>query len=225
MSHMPFWLAKTPEMIAMDRWFSIADAGDESGLAARYVDAIGRVTMANTGVLQGNADSLGTIPAGGQATQSFTHFGKDWLNLTNLNSGGDFWPQIPSWQIIIWLRQGVLSAAKKALGVAPPGRTALTNSEVAGLFHAEIETDPDDPRTSVLPLVTIWVCTGNHSSAGFEVDAVRGPTAVELVIATPPPRQQSRLWGDVRTQIDDFWNQVHQNMSPPAPPPTDPPMN
>jgi hypothetical protein len=220
MSHMPYWLAKTPEMIAMDQWFSLADAGDETALAARYAAAITRVTQANSNsnssVFKGSAASLGPIGAG--ATDSFDHFGKDWLNLTNLSSGGDFWPQIPSWQIIIWLRQGVLTAAKKALGVNPPGLSALNASEIANVFHAEIDADPSDPRDTVLPLVTIWVCTGNHSSAGFEVDAVRGPTVVELVIATPPPRLQSRLWSDAKTQIDQFWNGVHADLGPPDPP-------
>jgi hypothetical protein len=152
-----------------------------------------------------------------RSLQAMTHFDKDWLNLTNLNSGGDFWPQIPTWQILIWLRQGVLSAAKKALGA-----TRLVNELGADpelVYLAETVTDPADPRDTVLPLTTIWVCTGNHSSAGFEVDAVRGPTSVEMVIATPPPRIQSRLWRNVRPQVDAYWGLIHgDSMELPTPP-------
>lgn len=212
MPHMPYWLAKTTEMIAMDRWFSPAGAGSEAQLVQRYQDAIARVTAGGQGVLTGGASSIASL-GGGRAATAMGHFGSDWLNLTNLNSGGDFWPQIPSWQIIIWLRQGIVSAAKKALGVQH-----LDPAEIASVYRAEIETDPDDPRDTVLPLTTIWVCTGNHSSAGFEVDAVRGPTTVELVIATPPPRMRSRLWEDVVGQIDAFWGALHGDVGMPEPP-------
>jgi len=209
---MPFWLAKTTEMVAMDRWFSLADAGGEAALAQRYEDAITRIVTAAPDLLTGNAASIATLGSTRAAT-AMGHLGRDWLNLVNLNSGGDFWPQIPTWQILIWLQQGIVSAAKKALGVHH-----LDPAEVASVYHAEIETDPGDPRDTVLPLTTIWVCTGNHSSNGFEVDAVRGPTCVELVIATPPPRLRSRLWPNVVGQVDAFWLRLHGEVDPPEPP-------
>lgn len=219
MPHMPFWLAKTTEMVAMDRWFSPAGAGSEAELVQRYQDAIARATTAGLGIVNDPAESIASL-GNERAATAMGHFGSDWLNLSNLNSGGEFWPQIPSWQIIIWLRQGIVSAAKKALGV-----NHLHPSEIAEVFEAELETDPDDPRDTVLPLTTIWVCTGNHSSAGFEVDAVRGPTTVELVIATPPPRMRSRLWAMVEDQIDAFWRELHGDVRLPDPPPAGPPMD
>jgi len=212
MPTMPFWLAKTTEMVAMDRWFSLADAGGEAALADRYTQAIGRIVTGGPDLLTGPAASIAALGTA-RASAAMGHLGSDWLNLTNLNSGGDFWPQIPTWQIVIWLRQGILSAAKKALGVH-----RLDPAEVARVYRAEIETDPDDPRDTVVPLTTIWVCTGNHSSNGFEVDAVRGPTCVELVVATPPPRLQSRLWPDVGGQIDTFWHRLHGDVELPDPP-------
>jgi len=203
----------------MDQWFSLEDAGSEAALATRYQDAIGRVTQPSSNVLTGNAASLTNKLSGGTnaVNHSFQHFDSDWLNFANLSSGGDFWPQIPSWSIVIWLRQGVLSAAKKALGVnylSGPAEAAL-------LFKYEEEVDPVDPRDRVLPLITCWVCTSGPGTGGFEVDAVRGPTAVQLVIATPAPYQQSHIWPFVKTQIDQMWATLHPDQHLPEPPPPD----
>jgi hypothetical protein len=209
---MPYWLAKTSEMVAMDRWFSYAGGTTEAQLVQRYQDAITRVTAGGPDLLTSGSASIASIGDPGAAA-AMTHFGSDWLNLENLNSGGAFWPQIPTWQIIIWLRQGIVSAAQKALGVHH-----LAAADVPTVYKAELETDPDDPRDSVLPLTTIWVCTGNVSSAGFEVDAVRGPSTVEMVIATPPPRIPSRLWPHVVSQIDEYWGALHGDVQLPAPP-------
>ena len=40
---------------------------------------------------------------------------------------------------------------------------------------------------SVLQLSTCWVCLGPTDSTFFQADAVRGPSVVDLVIATPKP--------------------------------------
>jgi hypothetical protein len=206
MSTMPIWLAKTREMIAMDRWFSREDAGDEATLVERYQEAIARVTAPGDGVLRGGSQSLTLQPGGPNSVkQSFLHFDEDWMNLNNLSSGGNFWPHIPTWSIIIWMRQGVLTAARKALGTG-----FLPNpAAVKWLYRYEIENDPSDPRDTVLPLVTCWVCTGSPGGGGFEVDAVRGPTAVQLVIATPAPYQRAHIWQDVKPQLDNMWRAVH----------------
>ena len=217
MSHMPYWLAKTPEMVAMDRWFSLADAGSEDALADRYRQAIGRVSATGDSVFRGGAQSLDAnrLPGGAPAkVGAFGHLGQDWLNLFNKSSGGDYWPQVPTWMIVNLLRTGVSAAAKKALGV-----TSLTAGEAQTLFHYEAEIDPGDPRESVLPLATIWVCTSGPGSTGFDVDAVRGPSVVELVISTPAPYQQSHLWPLVKPQVDAFWNRIHGDLPLPDPPP------
>jgi len=39
----------------------------------------------------------------------------------------------------------------------------------------------------VLPVVMSWVCIAPAGDNYFEVDAVRGPTVVEFVVATPRP--------------------------------------
>jgi hypothetical protein len=216
MSTMPIWLAKTKEMVAMDRWFSLDHAGGEAGLVKRYQQAIARVTASDDGVLRGGSSSLTLQPGGKpELDKSFMHFNEDWMNFNNLSSGGNFWPQIPTWSIIIWLRQGILTAARKALG-----STFVPNPAAEKwLFRYEIENDPDDDRKAVLPLVTCWVCTGSPGGGNFEVDAVRGPTAVQLVIATPAPYQRAHIWKDVKPQLDNMWRSVHNDDQHfPAPP-------
>jgi hypothetical protein len=219
MSHMPHWLAKTPEMIAMDRWFSVDDAGSPSALEARYLEAITRVrtTMNDVFTHDSKAMDQHLRPGQGSPGASYLHFDEDWMNLQNLSSGGNYWPQIPTWQIMIWMSQGIVSAARKALGVGH-----LTSSQAARLFANEIVTDPDDPREGVLPLVTCWICVTSPGGSGFEVDTVRGPTAVQMVISTPAPYAQSRIWNDVKPQIDAMWNRLHPDQGMPEPPPEDP---
>ena len=45
MGSMPHWFAKTKEMAAFDRYFSVTDV-DEKGLLDRYVQALGRMSTA-----------------------------------------------------------------------------------------------------------------------------------------------------------------------------------
>jgi hypothetical protein len=192
MSTMPIWLAKTREMIAMDRWFSVDDAGSEAALVARYQSAITRLVAPNNQVLRGGSQALSLQPGGpGAVSDSFLHFDEDWMNLDNLSSGGNYWPQIPTWSIIIWLRQGVLSAARKALGVSHlPSKAAANN-----LFRYEIANDPADPRTTVLPLVTCWVWPYQRAHIWGDVkpqlDAMWSRLHPEDQMPQPPPAEMS----------------------------------
>jgi hypothetical protein len=217
MSNMPNWLAKTPEMIAMDRWFSLVDAGSEAALAERYLAAINRVTAPGQTVFEQDADSLDAQLAGGAAakTESFQHFGQHWLNLFNLDSGGDYWPQIPTWTILIILRQAIFSGCKKALG----SNYLSGQAEYDDVYAAELDDDPSDPRDTVLPLCTTWICVAS-SGTTFDADVVRGPSAVELVISTPVPYRQSRIYPKLKPQFDQMWKSVHDTPFPP--PPVDP---
>ena len=111
MPTMPYWMNKTREMVAMDRWFSGPD------LVTRYTDAINRVTasqLANR--LPSSSDVLDNeLP--GKQSGAFAHFGSDWLNPKNPSSGGSFWPHVPTFTIISWFQIGVLHAARKGLGM------------------------------------------------------------------------------------------------------------
>jgi hypothetical protein len=62
----------------------------------------------------------------------------------------------------------------------------------------------------VLPLVTTWVCSSPAGTGTVEVDAVRGPTAVEMIIATPQPKtMRSRINDEVQKVIDEQWIILH----------------
>lgn len=210
MSTMPHWLAKTPEMVAMDRWFS-------DDLVNRYNAAITSVEASkNANVLPGASAALNdavtksTFPDGAAGVfGAFRHLGTDWLNPTNPSSGGRFWPHVPTFLIITWLQEGVLTAARKGLGW-----TAIENrgERPQDLFKSEIDDSQLD-RSDLegeRPLVTSWVCTAPAGTGSIEVDAIRGPTVVELVIATPQPQLlQSRISKAVRAIIDQQWITLH----------------
>ena len=212
MSTMPHWLAKTPEMIAMDRWFS---AGAD--LVVRYNNAIASIEASkNAKVLPVASAALddavlqSTFPGGAAGVSgAFRHLGKDWLNPTNPSSGGRFWPHVPTFLIITWLQEGVLTAARKGLGW-----TAIQSRGESpdDLFRSELDdcrldqSDLDGEK----PLVTTWVCTAPAGTGSIEVDAIRGPTVVELVIATPQPQLlQSRISRAVRELVDLQWITLH----------------
>src|SRR5207237_5764821 len=117
MSTMPHWLAKTPEMVAMDRWFS-------DDLVNRYNAAITSVEASkNANVLPGasaamnDAVTKSTFPDGAAGVfGAFRHLGTDWLNPTNPSSGGRFWPHVPTFLILTWPQEGVPTAARNGLG-------------------------------------------------------------------------------------------------------------
>ena len=210
MSTMPHWLAKTPEMIAMDRWFS-------DDLVTRYNNAIASIEASkNAKVLPPASAALNDavlqskFPGGAPGvSDAFRHLGTDWLNPTNPSSGGRFWRHVPTFLIITWLQEGVLTAARKGLGW-----TAIENrgERPQDLFESEIndckleQSDLDGEK----PLVTTWVCTAPAGTGSIEVDAIRGPTVVELVIATPQPQLlQSRISRAVRELVDLQWITLH----------------
>jgi hypothetical protein len=171
---------KTPEMVAMDRWFSTGP-----DLVNRYTNAINSV-IASQGArtLPTASDVLDNPTFTGNKQDAFRHFGADWLNEKNPTSGGRFWPHVPTFTIISWFQIGVLHAARKGLG------------------WAQLQ--------DVLPLVTTWVCTSPAGTGTVEVDAIRGPTVVELIIATPQPKtMQARIAAEVQTLIDEQWIILH----------------
>ncbi len=207
MSTMPYWMNKTPEMVAIDRWFSGPDLVD------RYRNAINRINTAKINrTLPGTSDALDNEMPGGSPA-AFTHFGKDWLNPTNPSSGGDYWPHVPTFTIIPWLQTGFLRACQKGLGAQQlAANLGKSPSEIDDLFKAEVEwsrlTDTD--LQGVLPLVTTWVCTSPPGTGTIQADVIRGPSIVELIISTPQPAiMQSRLFAEVRDLIDLQWVILH----------------
>jgi len=206
MPTMPYWMNKTPEMIAMDRWFRDPGVPD---LVTKYTTTINKVlTSQRSRVLPATSDVLDHEMPGKQLG-ALGHFGTDWLNPTNPSSGGSFWPHVPTFTIISWFQIGVLHAARKGLG-----RTELLNlgEDPDQVFEPEKKwgqmTDAD--LDGVLPLVTTWVCSSPPGTGTVEVDAVRGPTAVEMIIATPQPKtMRSRIAHEVQKVIDEQWIILH----------------
>ena len=208
MSTMPYWLNKTREMIAMDRYFGVSD---EAKLIDRYNKAIGKIRAG----IPGSSDALNKeLKTGKPPSDSFLHFGKDWLNKNNPSSGGDFWPHVPTFTIITWFEKGILAACQKGLGWT---ELVNQNEDAAAIFKSETDDSLMDPSEleDVLPLSTCWVCTSPPGTGTVEVDAVRGPSVVQLVISTPWPKtMQSRLWGIVKPVIDEEWVRIHGGPGP-----------
>jgi hypothetical protein len=203
MPTMPYWMNKTREMVAMDRWFSGPD------LVTRYTDAIDRVTASQLASrLPSSSDVLDNeLP--GKQSGAFAHFGTDWLNPKNPSSGGSFWPHVPTFTIISWFQIGVLNAARKGLGWT---ELIARGDDPTAIFRPEMEWSGMEQTEldGVLPLVTTWVCSSPAGTGTVEIDAIRGPTAVELIIATPQPKtMQSRIWEEVQKVIDDQWIILH----------------
>ncbi|MDQ1480800.1 MAG: hypothetical protein QOI44_1661 [Actinomycetota bacterium] len=206
MSTMPYWMNKTPEMVAMDRWFS-------DDLVNRYTNAITSIeTAKGHRTLPGSSDALDN-EAPGSSQDAFAHFGKDWLNRNNPSSGGDYWPHVPTFTIIPWLQTGFLRAAQKGLGTDQLKATLGKGpAEIDKLFKPEVEWSKlkaDDLKRTV-PLVTTWVCTSPPGTGTIQVDSIRGPSVVELIISTPQPQyMRSRIFEEVSDLIDEQWVTLH----------------
>src|SRR4029079_11001971 len=85
-------------------------------------------------------------------------------------------------------------------------------ADIAALFMPEKRWSglQDADLQGVLPVVTTWVCTSPPGTGTIESDAIRGVTAVELVISTPQPiLMQSRIFDQVRDLIDEQWITLH----------------
>jgi hypothetical protein len=188
MGQMPNWFAKTPEMITSDAYFSLASAGNEVTLIQRYETALQRLQAPD---YYRHSDALQT---GGWSAPAVSaslggHFRGDWIH-TNypdpkfVGIGGRYWPQVPSTTVVDRIRHGTIIAIQKALGRAKLGVTTSTSYAdqiFAPEFANGVEVD------GVRPLATSWVCIAPTGEDYFEVDALRGPSVVEFVIATPRP--------------------------------------
>lgn len=189
---MPNWFAKTKEMAAFDRYFSLVDV-DESTLRERYLRALGRLRGTK---FFDQSDALDNEWAGRPNAAKLAldgHFRGDWIHhlypddpATYGGTGGRFWPQVPSVDILDRLRAGVVFAIQKALGddvLESLGRSSAYRDR---LWTAERENEiPIDD--GIRPVAMSWNCVAREGENFFEVDALRGPTVVEFAIATPRP--------------------------------------
>ena len=195
MGSMPNWFAKTKEMAAFDRYFSLVDV-DEQGLKDRYLQALGRLRGAK---YFDQSDALDNEWAGLAHRERALrmsldeHFRGDWVHhlyprdeATYGSIGGRFWPQVPSTDVLDRLRAGTLMALHKALGDGELAALGLSDAYRDRLWTAERENSiPIDD--GIRPIALSWNCVAPAGDDFFEVDALRGPTVVEFAIATPRP--------------------------------------
>jgi hypothetical protein len=208
MGSMPNWFAKTKEMAAFDRYFSMVDV-DEQTLQDRYLQALHRLlgqkyfvqsdALDNEWALRPNRDRDLKLSLDG-------HFRGDWVHHLYARDptrygqiGGRFWPQVPSEDVLDRLQAGVIFAIHKALGDVELANMGLSQDYRDVLWTAERENEiPVDD--GIRPVAMSWNCVAPAGENFFEVDALRGPTVVEFAIATPRPYGHSVVAG----LADDF---------------------
>jgi hypothetical protein len=192
---MPQWLSKTPEMYAFDQYFSLGTGPDaEEQLTGRYAQAL--TSLEGAGFWQANSiHSLETVwGSESRVSQSINgHFIGDWISAGYPadQSGGQYWPQVSSSRVLQQLGHGVQVAIWMALGTRGlPGRPApaLYGDQLFRVAEAN-----HVPTLPVLPIIMSWVCVAPAGDDYFEVEAVRGPTAVEFAVGTPRPMGHSAI--------------------------------
>jgi len=192
---MPNWFAKTKEMAAFDRYFSMVDV-DEQELRNRYLQALHRLRGAK---YFDQSDALDTEWAGRPNVDTDLrmsldgHFRGDWVHHLYPTdpdaygaTGGRFWPQVPSEDVLDRLRAGTIFAIHKALGDSELVSLGRSSDYRDRLWTAERENGiPIDD--GIRPVAMSWNCVAPAGENFFEVDALRGPSVVEFAIATPRP--------------------------------------
>lgn len=227
MGSMPHWFAKTKEMAAFDRYFSMTDV-DEAGLRERYLQALGRLQGAS---YFSKSDALDTEwqsrPNLGRMLRMSLdeHFRGDWIHHLYLRDpaayggiGGRFWPQVPSADVLDRLRAGVMFAIHKALGDPELETLGVDPDYRDRLWKAERDNDIaiDDGMRGI---ALSWNCVAPAGENFFEVDALRGPTVVEFSIASPRPFGHATVMGvadDLRAGLISFGNEPFSESSPPV---------
>jgi hypothetical protein len=193
---MPEWFAKTPEMMKMDAWYSgLNDHGepDPDELIRRYKDALSDLG-GSTGYYEETRALTGDKNRRRAKNVAIDqHFKRHWLNADDPLSptkGGEFWPDLPSRDVVERLRYGMEVALKRALGKSNLTEFSLSDEELDELFgwYESVGINTDEVR----PLVTSWNCVAPTGSKFFDTQAIRGPTVVEWAIATPAPVRYSR---------------------------------
>ena len=215
MVSMPNWFAKTPEMVASDKYFSMADAVTETELENRYRLALTRLGQAGNNrfsesdVLSKTSTSRWNPSDTDAVLQN--HFKGDWIHplydggATPEYSavGGAFWPAVRSDHIVGEITAGTIGAILKALVYSKALLAWSTPGDVDALFKFEQNNGVESE--GLRPLATSWVCVSPPGDTYFEADAIRGPSVVELVIATPRPIGHANIFSSLqRARAGDF---------------------
>jgi hypothetical protein len=209
---MPDWFAKTKEMMASDLYFSLVDAGTEAELISRYNRALDALEAAPKGRAPRTSAALQEVWGDPKKVQDSIggHFEGDWIYYRYYNDpdlykdvGGKYWPLIPSSTVLDVIRVGTKIAIHKALGETELAKVPqLTTKPYYREAIWKAERENDVVTDGVLPLATSWNCVAPAGSDFFEAAALRGPTVVELAIATPKPYGRSPLMDIVQKVLD-----------------------
>jgi len=203
MGSMPNWFAKTKEMAAFDRYFSLLDV-DEKGLLERYLGAL-RTLDSRADYYNGSDALQHEWRAKPNLRQEMAgsldaHFRGDWIhhnfgrNPKAAKKGGRFWPQVPSSRVVELIRLGTTMAIHKAMGDTELANLGLSEEYRYRLWKPERENgiDFDD---GVRGIAMSWNCVAPAGENFFEVEALRGPSVVEFAIATPRPFGHGSVMG------------------------------
>jgi hypothetical protein len=210
MGNMPEWFAKTAEMCASDLYFSDEGTnGDRMLLGQRYLAALRRLQDPDPDHQYfGQSDAMNEAVGNQKLRLTSTkvhdalnsHFRGDWIHANYSPAvpvtdppGGRYWPEIPSQRVVDVLNAGTKMAILKALGetnlrnMLPEETSQGTTIEerIAELFQPERELGIT--TTGIRPLATSWNCVAPPGAIFFSALALRGPSIVELAIATPRP--------------------------------------
>jgi hypothetical protein len=216
---MPDWFAKTKEMMASDLYFSFVDA-DEAELIRRYHQALERLNTTPDDEAPQDSDALQRVwqnPARVKASLG-GHFVGDWIyyryyanKALFASKGGAFWPDVPSSEVVDKIREGTIVAIHKALGATELNNVqGLKAQYLEDLWEPELVNDVD--IDGVRPLATSWNCVAPAGSTFFETAALRGPTIVELAIATPKPYEHSSMAHVVEKRIDHYYDELEDSV-------------
>jgi hypothetical protein len=204
MGSMPNWFAKTKEMAAFDRYFSLLDV-DEKGLLERYLQALERLNARADDYYNASDALQHEWRAKPNLQQEMAgsldaHFRGDWIHLNYgrkpkaAQKGGRFWPQVPSSRVVELLRLGTTMAIHKAMGDTELANLGLSEDYRYRLWKAERDNSInfDD---GVRGIALSWNCVAPAGECFFEVEALRGPSVVEFAIATPRPFGHGSVMG------------------------------
>jgi hypothetical protein len=185
---------KTSEMAVFDRYFSMVDV-DEQSLRDRYIRVLGRLqgTMYfdQSDALDNEWADRDDKDAAALEMSLDGHFRGDWVHHLYPTDpgvygaqGGRFWPQVPSDDVLNGLQAGTVSAIHKALGDSELASLGLSADDRDDLWAAERENSiPIDDGIRAVALS--WTRAAPAGENFFAVEALRGPSVVELIIATP----------------------------------------
>jgi len=202
MGMMPTWFAKTPEMYAFDKHFSLADAKTPAELVRRCQVALRRLMGTNSYFEPEEVDTLHPMGAPTIAA-SMAHFKGDWISAHYPSPpdvpGGNFWPQIGSQEVVDKLRAGAILALRMALGeTAMEADPDLAGSAEERRELFSVARENGVPYLEVQSIQMVWVCVAPVGDTYFEVDVTRGMSSVTLSIGTPKPMGHSFIMPQVQ---------------------------